>query len=341
MADVARKSGFSINTVSRALNNKPDISEETKDKILKIAQEIGFVKNRSASLLRSVETRIIGVIMADSSNPFYSEVLKGIEWASRKYDYQIILVNTERSAKNEARAVELLMERRVDGLLIGPVQESWKHIEDLIRRHYPLVIVGRHFDELDVDEIYSDEVEGGRIATRHLIEQGCRKIMLLNGFSYKSPARMRQAGYQQALASAGIDYDPSYVHVSDILPEDGYQAVVETIRRGMPVDGIFCYNDIMAFGAMQALKEHKLRIPADVAIVGYDDIQYSGWVFPPLTTVRIQKHEMGFEAFRMLLSRLSGKRKKRQRKILPVEIIVRKSSLHFQKEVQKNEKHDF
>ncbi|MBP6961906.1 MAG: LacI family DNA-binding transcriptional regulator, partial [Thermotogae bacterium] len=107
MADVARKSGFSINTVSRALNNKPDISEETKDKILKIAQEIGFVKNRSASLLRSVETRIIGVIMADSSNPFYSEVLKGIEWASRKYDYQIILVNTERSAKNEARAVEL------------------------------------------------------------------------------------------------------------------------------------------------------------------------------------------------------------------------------------------
>ena len=157
--------------------------------------------------------------------------------------------------------------------------------------------------------------------------------MLMNGFSYKSPARMRQTGYQQALASAGIDYDPSYVHVSDILPEDGYQAVVETIRSGMPVDGIFCYNDIMAFGAMQALKEHKLRIPADVAIVGYDDIQYSGWVFPPLTTVRIQKHEMGFEAFRMLLSRLSGKRKKRQRKILPVEIIIRDSSLHFQKEV--------
>jgi LacI family transcriptional regulator len=333
MADVARKSGFSINTVSRALNNKPDINEETKTRILAIAQEIGFVKNRSASLLRSVETRIIGVIMADSSNPFYSEVLKGIEFASRKYDYQIILVNTERATKNEARAIELLMERRVDGLLIGPVQESWKHIEDLINRNYPTVIVGRHFDEMEIDEIFSDEVSGGKQATQHLIDQGCRKILLLNGFSYKSPSRMRQEGYRQALEASNIAYDPSYIHISDILPEDGYQAIIDTVCKGMPVDGIFCYNDIMAFGAMQALKDNHYRIPEDIAIVGYDDIQYSGWVYPPLTTVSIQKHQMGFEAFRMLISRLSGKRKKIQHKILPVEIIVRKSSLHFQKEV--------
>jgi len=103
----------------------------------------------------------------------------------------------------------------------------------------------------------------------------------------------------------------------------------------MPVDGIFCYNDIVAFGAMQALKDNHYRIPEDIAIVGYDDIQYSGWVYPPLTTVSIQKHRMGFEAFRMLLNRLQGKRKKTQRKILPVELIVRKSSLHLQKEGQR------
>ncbi|OQC32684.1 MAG: HTH-type transcriptional repressor CytR [Thermotogae bacterium ADurb.Bin062] len=335
MADVAKKSGFSINTVSRALNNKPDIREETKARILQIAQEIGFVKNRSASLLRSVETRIIGVIMADSSNPFYSEVLKGIEWASRKFDYQIILVNTERATKNEIRAVSLLMERRVDGLLIGPVQESRKHIEDLIHRNYPTVIVGRHFDQMEIDEIYSDEINGGKLATQHLIDQGCRKILLLNGYSYKSPSHMRQEGYRQALEAAGIPYDPSYVHISDILPEDGYRAILHTVCKGMPVDGIFCYNDIVAFGAMQALKDNHYRIPEDIAIVGYDDIQYSGWVYPPLTTVSIQKHRMGFEAFRMLLNRLQGKRKKTQRKILPVELIVRKSSLHLQKEGQR------
>lgn len=329
MSDIAEESGFSINTVSRALNNKPDISEETKNLILKIAQDIGFVKNRSASQLRSKDTEIVGVIMADSSNPFYSDVLKGIEAASRRFSYQIILMNTERISKNEARDIELLLERRVDGLLIGPIQENSDHIADLVKRNFPTVIVGRHFEELEIDEIYSDEMLGGRLATKHLIDQGCRNILMLNGFPYKSPARMRQEGYRLALEEAGIKFDSQYVHVSDILVEDGYKAIISTVCKGMKVDGVFCYNDIMAFGATKALKEKKFKIPEEIAVVGYDDVQYSAWISPPLTSVKILKEKMGYEAFKMLMSRLSGKRKKIQKKVLPVELTIRQSSLHF------------
>jgi LacI family transcriptional regulator len=173
--DIAKRAGVSINTVSRALNNKPDISEETKRKILKIARELGYVKNATASSLRSKQTNIVGVIIADSANPFYAEVLKGIEAASRKYGYQIMLMNTERVYENEEKAIEVLLQRRVDGLLITPVQDRSDDIKALIERKVPFVIVGRHFEELEVDEIHSDEVKGGYLATRHLIERGRKK----------------------------------------------------------------------------------------------------------------------------------------------------------------------
>ena len=139
--DIAEKAGVSINTVSRALNNKPDISEETRKKILKIAKELGYVKNATASSLRSKHTNIVGVIIADSANPFYAEVLKGIEVASRKYGYQIILMNTERIYENEEKAIDVLLQRRVDGLLITPVQDRTEDISKLVERNVHFVIV--------------------------------------------------------------------------------------------------------------------------------------------------------------------------------------------------------
>jgi len=324
--DIARVAGVSINTVSRALNNKPDVSEETKEKILRIAKELGYVKNFTASSLRQKRTKTVGVVIADSSNPFYAEVLKGIESAARKYEYQIILMNTERIYKHEEEAVRILLERRVDGLLISPVQDKNDDIKYLVSKGTPLVIVGRHFDDIKVDEIHSDEVRGGYLATKHLINRGYRKILMISGFLFKSAARMRLEGYKKALEEFGLEYDEEYVIISDIDIEDGYNAVYEAKKRGLVFDGVFCYNDMMAFGAMKALKELGFRIPEDVAVVGYDDIMFSSLVCPPLTTIRIKKFEMGFEAFRMLLQRLRGQRKRVKRKILDVELIVREST---------------
>lgn len=323
--DIAERAGVSINTVSRALNNKPDISEETRRKILKIAQELGYVKNATASSLRSKQTNIVGVIIADSANPFYAEVLKGIEAASRKYGYQIMLMNTERVYENEEKAIEVLLQRRVDGLLITPVQDRSDDIKALIERKVPFVIVGRHFEELEVDEIHSDEVKGGFFATRHLIKRGRKNILVITGYLFKSAAYMRLEGYKKALKEYGIPFREELIIETDIDIESGYQAMREAIEKGLEFDAVFCYNDLLAFGAMKALKERGYRIPEDVAVVGYDDIVYSSFVCPSLTTVRIKKFEMGYEAFRMLLQRLKGRRKKRKRVILDVELVVRES----------------
>ncbi|MCD6449459.1 MAG: LacI family DNA-binding transcriptional regulator [Thermotogaceae bacterium] len=324
--DIAEKAGVSINTVSRALNNKPDISEETRKKILRIAKELGYVKNVAASSLRSRRTNIVGVIIADSANPFYAEVLKGIEVASRKYGYQIILMNTERIYENEERAIEVLLQRRVDGLLITPVQDKTDDIKKLIERKVPFVIVGRHFEDLEVDEIHSDEVKGGYLATKHLIDRGRRNILMISGYLFKSAAYMRLEGYKKALKEHGITFKKDMVIVTDVDIEGGYRAVNQAIEKGIHFDGIFCYNDLNAFGAMKALKEHGYRIPDDVAVVGYDDIVYSSLVCPSLTTVRIKKFEMGFEAFKMLVQKIKGRRKRRKRVILDVELVIRESS---------------
>jgi len=324
--DIAKIAGVSMNTVSRAFNNKPDISKETKERILKIAQELGYVKNFTASSLKQKESKIIGVVISDSANPFYAETLKGIEAAARKYGYQIILCNTERDYRIEKEMIRILIGRRVDGLIIGPVQTGYEDIKMLEDMKFPTVILGRHFEDIEIDEIYNNEVKGGYLATKHLIERGRRKIVMLNGFLEISAARMRLEGYKKALFDYGIDFDESGVLIGDIDFISGYERTLDLIERKKEFDAIFCYNDMIAFGAVKALREKGFKIPEDVSIVGYDDVLYSELIDPPLTTVRIKKYELGFEAMKMLMSRLKGRRKKIKKVILDVELIVRKSS---------------
>jgi len=204
--DIAKIAGVSVNTVSRALNNKPDIKEETKKKILKIAKELGYVKNVAASSLRQKVSKTIGVVLEDSSNPFYAEVLKGIEFASRKYGYQLMLMNTERVYENEEKAILTFLQRRVDGFIIAPVQTNDKDIRKLADMNFPVVILGRHFEGINVDEIHSDEVKGGYLATKHLIERGKRHILMINSYLFRSAAKMRLEGYKKALEEFNIPF---------------------------------------------------------------------------------------------------------------------------------------
>ncbi len=324
--DIARIAGVSVNTVSRALNNKPNVREETKKKILKIAEELGYVKNIAASSLRKKISKTIGVILEDSSNPFYAEVLKGIEYAARKQGYQLMLMNTERVYENEEKAIFTFLQRRVDGLIIAPVQTEDDDIKKLVRMNFPVVILGRHFEGTKVDEIHSDEVKGGYLATKHLLERGKKMPIMINSYLFRSAARMRLEGYKKALAEYGIRFDENMVITTDIDVEDGYEALLEAVKNKITFDSVFCYNDMMAFGVIKALEELKFEIPKDVAVVGYDDIVFSSYINPPLTTVRIKKFEMGYEAFTMLMNKITGKRKRAKRKILDVELIVRESA---------------
>ena len=325
LKDIAKIAGVSVNTVSRALNDKPDISKETKKKILKIAKELNYTKDFTASSLRRKESKIVGVILADSANPFYSEVLKGIESASKDYGYNIILINSERNYDQEVSAINILLSRRIDGLLLSPVQEKIDDIKELIKLKIPLVIFARHLENLPVNEVGSNDIKAGYLATSHLIERGAKRILMINGYLHKSPARLRLEGYKKALSEHNIPFADELVLVGDIGMKDGEEAINKALSRGINFDGVFAYNDILALGAMKALKEKKIEIPKEVKLVGCDDILFSSVTTPALTTIKIQKFQIGYEAFKLLIKILRGK-KKIEKKVLDVELIVREST---------------
>ena len=322
---VAEKAGVSVNTASRAINNKSDINEETKKRILKVAQELGYVRNGTAVALRTKKTGTIGVVIADNRNPFYAEVLNGMEEAAREKNYHIILANTQRDYKKEEEAINLLLAKRVDGLLITPVQDRDDDIKNLIDANIPFVVVGRDFENIEVDAIYNDEVKGGFLATEYLIKKGHKKIAFINGFLHKSPARGRLEGYKKALKKYGIPLDDALVSAGDIDIKDGYERTRQLFEKGLDFTAIFAYNDMMAFGVMQAIKEKGLRIPEDIGLVGYDDIPFSSLISPSLTTIRLNKQELGIESVKLLFSRMNGNRKKAKKIMLDVELIIRKT----------------
>jgi LacI family transcriptional regulator len=320
---VAERAGVSVNTVSRAINNKSDINEETKKRVLKVAQELGYVQNATAVALRTKKTRTLGVVIADNRNPFYAEVLNGIEEAAREKNYHIILANTQRDYQKEEEAINLLLAKRVDGLLITPVQDRNDDIKKLIEANIPFVIVGRDFENIEVDAVYNDEVKGGFFATEYLIKKGHKRIAFINGFLHKSPAQGRLEGYKKALKEHGIPLDDMMVSVGDIDVEDGYERTKQMLEKNLDFTAIFAYNDMMAFGAMQAVKEKGLRIPEDIGLVGYDDIPFSSLISPSLSTIRLKKQELGAESVKLLLSRINGSREKMKKIMLNVELIVR------------------
>ena len=320
---LASKAGVSVNTASRAINDKPDINPLTKEKILRIAREIGYVPNASAVALRTQKTRTLGVIIADNNNPFYAEVLSGIEAEAKTNNYHIILTNTRRNYQEEENAIDLLLAKQVDGLLIAPVQEKNEDIYKLIDSKIPFVVVGRDYEDLSIDAVYSDELKGGYIATEYLIRKGFKNISYIGGYTYKSPARRRLEGYKKALTDYGIAIKENLIKIGDIDIKDGYNQTKDMFDQGINFQAIFAYNDMMAFGAVKAIKERGLEIPGDIGVVGYDNILFSSLVSPPLTTVNLKKDELGRESVRLLLSKINGYRKKNKKIVLDVDLLIR------------------
>ena len=322
---VAESAGVSVNTASRAINSKSDINEETKKRVLRVAQELGYVRNATAVALRTRKTGTIGVVIADNRNPFYAELLNGIEVAAREKNYHIILANTQRDYKKEEEAINLLLTKRVDGLLITPVQDKDEDIKNLLDANIPFVVVGRDFENIEIDAVFNDEVKGGFLATEYLIKKGHKRIALVDGFIYKSPAKGRLEGYKKALNKYRISLDESLISVGDINIEDGYERTKQMLEKNLDFTAIFTYNDMMAFGSMQAIKEKGLRIPEDIGLVGYDDIQFSSLISPSLTTIRLKKQELGIESVKLLFSRINKEHKKTKKIMLDVELQIRET----------------
>jgi LacI family transcriptional regulator len=326
MRDIAQKAGVSVVTVSRALNKKPDINSETREQILSIAREFDYRPDGLARSMVTRRTRTLGMVIPDME-PFCASIVDGVSSEALKRGYSVMLCNRQDSADKELELIRLLREKRVDGMLIYPLQADHRYIDELKNSPVPYVLLNRHAGELACDYVISNNVEGAYTATRHLLERGRRGLVYVCPEPRPSSGRERIAGCVKAMDEFGLPRESLRVAVCRDHIGSCYDVTKDLLKEDNTIDAIFTWDDRLAFGAIKAISDAGLRIPGDVALVGYDDVESSAYLTPPLTTVRNPSREIGQTAVRVLLDRLELKEEKEpERIVLKPELIVRESS---------------
>jgi LacI family transcriptional regulator len=327
MKDIAKETGFTINTVSRALKDKDDISEATRKLIKETAKNMGYISNTIAGALRSGVTKSIAVILGDISNPHFSIMVKEIEKAARNHNYSTFIINTDENCDLEAEAINSALGKQVDGIIICPTQKSTENIEFLQKTRVPFVLIGRYFKELQTDYVICNDVNGGYLATKHLIEKGHQNIMFLNGPSYISSAFERHEGYKKALSESGIQYDSALVHEMSITSGESKRMVRKILEGGVKFTAVFAFSDMIAWETIYILNKAGFKVPQDIAVIGFDNIQ-SKLSFPmPLTSISTSKSKMSRRAVDILLKRINkNKETDVINDVIDTKVVVREST---------------
>ena len=324
--DVAARAGVSINTVSRVLNGRPEVKASTRIRVQQVIDELGYRPNRLARSLIGRSSRMVGLVVTDCTNPHSARQIQVIQQELVTEGYAVLIFDTQESAAAEQAAIDLLLEQVADGVILSPASNHSGSLTSLAQ-HVPLVLLNRETDEpVDCDIVLNDNAGGARAATEHLIALGHRNIAYVTARKAVSTVRDRLAGYRGALIAADLPADDRYVVRSEINVGDANDATRMLFERSDRPSAILAYNDLMAVGVLAALTEMGLRVPDDIALVGYDDIAYAPYLSVPLTTVRQQTQRMGRTAARLLLDRLNGSEMPPRRMVLPSELIVRASS---------------
>jgi len=327
LKQLAAASGYSINTVSRALRDKADVSPQTKEKIRALASELGYVNNSVAKSLRTGKTNIIGVISADSSNPFFAEVIMGIENAARASGYHILLTNTEESPEREREAVNVLIGKQVDGLLLMPVLQQNNNSEYLKSLNVPYIIVGRWLPGLEEHSVMSDEYEKAKQVVLYFLKNGHKDILHLAGPPCVSSSVDRLRGYRDAHTETHTPIQEDLIVETKGHLEDGYREVSSLIRNERNISAIFAFNDLVAVGALRALRESGIMVPKEVEVIGFDDLNFSKFLHFSLSSVSIAKKPMGNLAFRTLLGHIENPEAPYGKKIVESRIVYRETTL--------------
>ena len=326
LADIANALGVSKMTVSRAINDHPEISPETRARVLEAARRMNYRPNQFARALTTNRSYLLGVVVPDLMHSYFAEICRGVEGLARPLGYQNLICSTEEEAANEHREVEALLPR-TDGLIVAssaaPKESAF--YRRIIKDGARMVLIDRQLDGVRCPAVTTDDVKVGRLATEHLINLGHRKVGHLLG-TVASTAALRFEGYKQALAKHGMALDSSLVRDCGFTERDGFESMTAWLRQGSVPPAVFAANDPAAIGAMNAVDEAGLRVPKDVAIVGGGNIHYGDMLKVPLTTVAWSTLELGQAAARLLIELVEGKKRARaQHIIVEPKLVVRKS----------------
>jgi LacI family transcriptional regulator len=327
--EVARRAGVSLGTVSNVLNRPEIVAEETRRRVQLVIEEIGFVRNGSARQLRAGNSRYIGLVVLDVANPFFTEVARGVEDAASEAGYVVVLCNSDDSLEKENHYLNTLEEQRTHGILITPVQNDVSYLQQLRQRGIVVVLLDRPSRIKDFCSVAVDDVRGGEIATVHLLEQGHRRIAFVHGPLSIRQCADRRRGMLRAVKSAGLD--PNQVIVDIPTPAlktiEGEECVEKLLNTGIRPTAVFCANDLLALGVMRGLAKRRIAVPGDIALVGYDDVEFASMLSIPLTSIRQPKYELGHTAAELLLDETSNPTSHEHKHIVyQPELIIRESS---------------
>jgi LacI family transcriptional regulator len=325
--DVAKRAGVGSITVSRMINNSGYISSETRERIQKAIDELGYVPNTLARSLRSRRTNTVALMVTDITNPFFTTLARGVEDAANEAGYTVIFCNTDESAVKEEKYLNVLLQKQVDGFLLVPTQRSVNSIQQILKHGTPVVVLDRRIPEVDVDSVRCDSLDGAYKLTKYLVSLGHRQIAIMSGAVGVSTADDRVAGYRKALEEGRIAISDRYILRGEFTPDSGYSMTEQAINLSLRPTALIAANNFITIGAMKALQEAEMEVPEDMALAGFDDLPPAIVTFPFFTVVSQPAYEMGTQAMQLLLIRLSAKEVDAfQEVILPTQLIVRRSS---------------
>ncbi len=330
IVDVAKRAGVSISTVSRVLNGRDHVNEDVIARVRQAAQELQYQPSRAARALRANQATIIGLLITDIQNPFFTALVRGVEDVAQRNGYSLILCNSDEDPQKERQYIEVLCAERVAGAIITPTREQQRSLKLFREYNIPIVTVDRRVKGDEIDAVLVDNVRGAREATAHLLANGNRRIGIISGPIMTTTGRERLEGYRQALRDAGMAHDPSLERFGSFKEESGRQLTYGLLDIEPPIDALFVANNLMTLGALAVLNERQKRIPEDIAVVGFDEMQWASLNAVSLTTVMQPVYEIGSTAAMRLFQRLQNPAAfTRQEIVLAPKLLVRESSCRY------------
>ncbi len=307
LSSLAKKTGFSVNTVSRVLRGDKAISTKTSQIIKNAAEEMNYIPNYIAGSMRRKETKTIGVISADSSNPFFAEIILGIEVTAKKQGYHILLMNTEENPENECEALKILQARQVDGLISMPVYNNEKVTLSYKKFPHPYIFAGRKVPGLENHSILYDDARKTQSLTERFIKKGHEHILYITGPPLVSNTFDRLYGYLCALIKHNIPINRSFIIKSRGHIKDGYKAVCDALKKDLKFSAVVCFNDLVALGVLKALSTHNISVPEQIEVAGCDNLQIAKYMQPALSTLDVPKYRLGQRAVLELIEHIKDK----------------------------------